>query len=111
MKPYLGAPVLVLVEPSTNGGSDTAPAVITRIWSDTCVNVRCCPDVGHTYVLTSQVLHESREAAEQAHDAAWAHVAEAQRPTRPVGTYWPPAAEHHHGKHEDADRHAEGGGF
>ena len=40
MKPSLGRIVLVPVEPVTNNGSDVAVGIITRVWSDTMVNLR-----------------------------------------------------------------------
>jgi hypothetical protein len=87
MKPSICRMVQVPVDPRSNNGSDIAPAVITRVWSDTCVNVRVLPDAGDTYVLTSQVLHESREALQEAHIAAWALRA-GEVPMS--GAFWPP---------------------
>jgi hypothetical protein len=43
-KPSVGRIVHVPVEPSTSNGADVAPAVITRVWNDTTVNVRVLAD-------------------------------------------------------------------
>lgn len=45
-KPSLGQIVLVPADPALNNGADVAPAMITRVWSDTLVNVRVLLD-GH----------------------------------------------------------------
>ncbi|TQE35462.1 hypothetical protein [Streptomyces ipomoeae] len=43
-QPSLGRIVLVAVDPAMNNGADTAPAVITRVWTGTSVNVRVLLD-------------------------------------------------------------------
>lgn len=43
-KPSLGRIVLIKVDPAANNGSDTAPAIITRVWNDDMVNVRIMLD-------------------------------------------------------------------
>ena len=42
--PKLGDIVLMLVNPGTNNGSDVAPAVVVRVWSDRCVNLKVLTD-------------------------------------------------------------------
>lgn len=79
--PSLGRIVLVGAEPMLNNGSDVAPAVITRVWNDTCVNVRVLLD-GHTQPewRTSVYLFADKDTAD-------AH------PAVPVmKAYWPPRA-------------------
>jgi hypothetical protein len=71
-KPAVGRIVHVLMRPSENNGSDTAPAIITRVWSDTCVNVRVLADSDAVAWHTSVSLHADRAAA----DAAVAPVRE-----------------------------------
>lgn len=43
-KPSLGRIVLVSVDPAMNNGAAEAPAVITRVWNDTVINVRVLTD-------------------------------------------------------------------
>ena len=91
MKPSLGRVVLVSgLHPTTNNGSDTAPAVVTRVWSDSLVNVRVLLDgTDGTPSRTSVTLHDSYESylAERdrrAADPALAHAGDY------LGAYWPP---------------------
>ncbi|MFK0155386.1 hypothetical protein ACIQVK_25335 [Streptomyces sp. NPDC090493] len=44
MQPSLGRIVLVGADPATNNGSDTAPAIITRVWNDNVINARVILD-------------------------------------------------------------------
>ena len=99
MKPTIGRIVHVPVDPRVNNGADTAPAVITRVWSDTCVNLRIFhdgpsvpPEGSHRQDwVTSWVLHESRDALQAAHIAAWGERA-GEVPLS--GAFWPPRVEH-----------------
>jgi hypothetical protein len=97
VKPFLGAPVLVFCDPAHNNGQDHAPAVITRVWSDTCVNVRVIhdgpsvPGESRQDWLTSVTLHDSREAAEADHEAKWGHV---DHEVSRFGAFWPPLPEY-----------------
>jgi hypothetical protein len=43
-KPSLGRIVLVPMNPAMNNGAHVAPAIVTRVWSDTSVNVRVLAD-------------------------------------------------------------------
>lgn len=43
-QPSIGRVVLVAADPAMNNGADVAPAVITRVWSDTVINVRVLLD-------------------------------------------------------------------
>lgn len=52
-KPSLGRVVLVPMDPAANNGAEVAPAIITRVWSDTCVNVRVLADGPDTPLRTS----------------------------------------------------------
>ncbi|MGW3417043.1 hypothetical protein [Streptomyces phaeochromogenes] len=42
--PFLGAYVLVAVDPAMNNGSNIAPAIVTRCWGGTSINVRVLLD-------------------------------------------------------------------
>lgn len=44
MKPSIGRILIVPMDPAKNNGSSEAPAVITRVWSDTRVNLRVLAD-------------------------------------------------------------------
>ena len=97
-KPAIGRIVHVVVDPKTNNGSDVAPAMITRVWSDTCVNLRVIRDnyPGAEEWLTSWSLHESREEIEAKRAAIQASIDAAATPgTEPAkaqmfGAFWPP---------------------
>ena len=45
MKPSIGRIVLIHgVDPVINNGDTTAPAIIVRVWSDECINVKALLD-------------------------------------------------------------------
>ena len=88
-KPSLGRIVLVTVDPHSNNGSDVAPAVITRVWSDSMINVRVLRDGVDVAWMTSITLHQTREELDDAGDAREAaapHLAG----TVYHAAYWPP---------------------
>ena len=73
-KPAVGRIVHVTVDPKVNNGADVAAAIITRVWSDTCVNPfeyshdgpTVAPEHHHRQDwLTSWSVHESREALKE----------------------------------------------
>lgn len=43
-QPSIGRVVLVPMDPRNNNGSNISPAIITRVWTETMVNVRVIPD-------------------------------------------------------------------
>jgi len=96
MKPSIGRIVHVIVPPAHNNTGDVAPAVITRVFSDQCVNLRILhdgpsvpPDGSYRQDWqTSVPLYESREALE----AANPNVSGV-----PFGAFWPPRVEHQPG--------------
>jgi hypothetical protein len=88
-KPSLGRIVLVTVDPHSNNGSDVAPAVITRVWSDTMLNVRVLRDGTDVAWMTSITLHETRDeldAAAARREATAPHLAG----TIYHAAFWPP---------------------
>lgn len=83
MKPSIGRIVIVPMDPAENNGSPLAPAVITRVWSDTLVNLRVLGDSHTIDWRTSVKLLQSPEelAAEKATHAVDVPL---------FGAYWPP---------------------
>lgn len=77
MKPSVGRIVLTPVNPTTNNGADVAPAIITRVWSDTNVNLRVLHDSENVSWKTSVKLCGSEEEARN--PDMYGHTA-----------YWPP---------------------
>lgn len=70
-KPSVGRVVLVPMDPDGNNGSDVAPAVITRAWNDSLINVKVLGDNAVAAEWrTSVTLHAERPANPQ-HDAWW----------------------------------------
>lgn len=84
MKPSIGRIVLVLVDPAKNGGSDIAPGIITRVWSDTpngwCVNYKIFYDHEASPGYASSAHLVGDEQAARADETA-------MRGTR---AFWPP---------------------
>ena len=70
--PTIGRVVLVPMDPATNNGADVAPAIITRVWTETMVNVRVLGDRNDVEWRTSLRLHDERPAdVEGTHHAWW----------------------------------------
>ena len=67
MKPSLGR--IVLYRSIDNNGTREHPALVTRVWTDTCVNLTVFPDFGQLLLKTSVVQNESLEGPNQ--DNAW----------------------------------------
>lgn len=67
MKPSLGRIVLFKSKDPLHlsNGADEAPAIITRVWSDTCVNLTVFRDATEPLAVTSVVLAEDFEASGQ----------------------------------------------
>lgn len=72
-KPSLGRVVFVKVDPAMNSGSDTAHAVITRVWSDELVNIRIMLDAFTMPLwMTSVALREAEDdAVAKGHACYW----------------------------------------
>lgn len=70
-KPTVGRSVLVLGGPAVFNGTDVAPAVITRVWSDDLVNVTVFPDGSQGVCSSTSVrLYRDEAAARGARDNA-----------------------------------------
>lgn len=53
-RPSVGRVVLYVPAPGQAGGAtDTCPAIITRVWSDTVVNLSVFPDMGAGFSVAS----------------------------------------------------------
>lgn len=57
MKPSIGR--IVWFHGFHSNGIDEHPAIITRVWTDTCVNLTVFPDCGAPVVQTSVVEDEA----------------------------------------------------
>lgn len=77
-KPSVGRIVHVLMDPTMNNGADIAPAIITRAWSDTTVNLRVLADGNSTLWRTSSTYADDLDAIP------------ADDPTRLNRWTWPP---------------------
>lgn len=64
MTPTVGRIVHVLADPKTNNGADVAPAIITRVWSESMINVRVLLDGPDAPWWTSISLYADRETAD-----------------------------------------------
>lgn len=72
MKPSVGRIVHAYVADTTqNNGADVAPAVITRVWNDTLVNVRILLDGDAIAWRTSVQLHDERPEGEAVNHSVW----------------------------------------
>ncbi|MFJ9374445.1 hypothetical protein [Streptomyces sp. NPDC101455] len=85
-KPAIGRIVHITMDPAWNNGADVAPAIITRVWNDACVNLRVLADSQNVEWKTSVPLFESRDALEAHFDSVAASVPGAPRPS---GAFWP----------------------
>jgi hypothetical protein len=66
-KPSIGR--IVLFRTHASNGALEHPAIITRVWSDTCVNLSVFPDFGEPQPRTSVNQNESLDGPNQ--DYAW----------------------------------------
>lgn len=79
-KPTVGRIVFVVGGPAKANGTDVAPAIITRVWSDHMVNVTVFPDAG----ISPAVAATSVQLADT-EDEARALLTDQSRVA-----YWPP---------------------
>ena len=88
--PSVGRIVHVLVDPATNNGADAAPAIITRVFHDTMVNVRVLLDGSEqTPAKTSVSLHPDRAAVDAARAQLAADRGVALADVTMHAAYWP----------------------
>ncbi|MFJ8153979.1 hypothetical protein [Streptomyces sp. NPDC094468] len=87
-KPTIGRIVQFAMDPAQNNGADVAPAIITRVWSDTCVNLRVLADSHAVDWKTSVPLFESRGALDAHLDQLVSQGVVAEG-SRPFGAFWP----------------------
>lgn len=66
-----------------SNGAEVVPAIITRVWSDTLVNVQAFLDSGPVVAKTSVKLYDTPEAAE-------AGAPSGSRAYAELRCYWPP---------------------
>jgi hypothetical protein len=89
--PTLGQKIIVTADPARNNGATEAPAIITRVWSDTLINARVILDSNEIDWVTSVTLYATPEdlaAARARRDLEMPHAAGSPF----VGAYWPPRA-------------------
>lgn len=91
MKPTIGRIVIALGGPVVSNGTNVAPAIITRVWSDRdtreedqdaapiLINATAFPDMAGAQILSSTRLFDTKEQAEKAYE-----------PGGPAVAYWPP---------------------
>lgn len=82
MQPSLGR--IVLFRSELSNGSHEHPAVINRVWSDTCVNLTVFPDCGAPVSKTSVVLNESLTEGDQSFAWRWPPRVESIKPSDTV---------------------------
>lgn len=72
-QPSIGRIVHVSADPAMNNGATTAPAVITRVWSDTVINVRVLLDSDSVPPWRTSLTHTETldELAEDARELRW----------------------------------------
>lgn len=63
-QPSVGRIVHVPVDPATSNGAVVAPAVVTRVWSETTINVRVLHDGESITWRTSVVYRENLDGIE-----------------------------------------------
>jgi hypothetical protein len=78
MKPSIARMVIVTGTAAASNGATEAPAIITRVWNDTMINVTVFPDCAPPVNLTSVLLYGDAETAKGALTSA------------PNAAYWPP---------------------
>jgi hypothetical protein len=69
MTPSLGR--IVLFRSELSNGSQEHPAVVNRVWSDTCVNLTVFPDCGQPISKTSVVQNEDLVDGNQSFAWRW----------------------------------------
>ncbi len=70
--PTVGRIVLVGIDPAVNNGADRAPAIITRVFTPECVNLRVMVDgPGEMPWRTSSTLCEPEDLAGTTAKWAW----------------------------------------
>jgi hypothetical protein len=93
-KPSIARIVIVTVDPRTNNGSDTAPAVITRVNSEQSVNLRILLDASTSVpAATSVELCEDESLARAAvarHREQFVAAGGTPGALHPTVAYWPP---------------------
>lgn len=70
-KPSVGRIILVPIDPTMNNGSNVAPAIITRVWSETSVNLRVFADDESILRRTSSTYADNLDNLDQPHLNYW----------------------------------------
>jgi hypothetical protein len=56
---------IVLFRSELSNGVTEHPAIVNRVWSDTCVNLTVFPDCGHPIIKTSVLQNEDMSEGNQ----------------------------------------------
>ena len=67
----VGDAVLVAVDPLENNGAPTAPAIVTRTWSGTTINVRVLHDSDRAPEWRTSLVHADVLPDHDGPDQAW----------------------------------------
>lgn len=54
-----------LGQDNPNNGADEAPAIVVRVWSDTCVNLKVCIDGPTDLWITSAAIESSTDSVKE----------------------------------------------
>ena len=84
MKPSIGGIVIVVGGPVARNNEDTAPAVVTHVWSDNMINATAFPDMDAPVPVASVQLFGDEAGAR-----AWV----AEDPSRSLACFWPARVE------------------
>lgn len=92
MKPFLGQPVIVPLNPDTNGGAEEAYAIVSRVWSDDNVSVRVFGDRNDVEWRTGLTLLAQcpEKIEDRTQSVCWVHPGTSEADPADEDLYEPP---------------------